>query len=370
MSTETAEIVEKPTDTTTKSTKKTPPTKAKKGKKPNKKITALVLQGGGALGAYEYGVIKALYENSDFNPDIICGVSIGGFSAAVIGGAKDGPVAGLEQLWQMFTAENMPFVPHAMQVLMTMPYNPGMYIPNYSAMANPLSTTNFFDTKPLYNTLNKIIDFDKLNSPEAPNVVITATSIEKGIAEPFNNRMMEITDKHIVASGSLPPSFPMVEIDGNNYWDGGLFSNTPLKPAFKALEQLAEYEDDTEVIMVELFPQVGETPANMADVIERMGSLIFERKVVFDQKLFERTKNNIDFVQVLDKELPKDSPLRQAPAFKQLMGYSKIDKLTVIKYKGEENMLGITDFTEKTIRRRIELGYQDGLAHLATQTVS
>ena len=122
--------------------------------------------------------------------------------------------------------------------------------------------------------------------------------------------------------------------------------------------------------MVELFPQVGETPANMADVIERMGSLIFECKVVFDQKLFERTKNNIDFVQVRDNELPKDSPLRQAPAFKQLMGYSKIDKLTVIKYKGEENMLGITDFTEKTIRRRIELGYQDGLAHLATQTVS
>lgn len=72
-----------------------------------KKATALVLQGGGALGAYEFGVVKALYENSDFAPDIVCGVSIGGFSAAVIGGAKDGPVKGLQQLWDMFTAINI-----------------------------------------------------------------------------------------------------------------------------------------------------------------------------------------------------------------------------------------------------------------------
>lgn len=384
MSTETAEVVAKPTSTTakdgakkstdTKSTGKKSPAKktssASKDKKPNKKVTALVLQGGGALGAYEYGVVKALYENSDFNPDIICGVSIGGFSAAVIGGAKDGPVAGLEQLWEMFTAENIPFVPHPMQVLMTMPYNPGMYVPNYSAMMKPFSTTNFFDTKPLYNTLNKIIDFDKLNSPDAPNVVVTATNVEKGIAEPFNNREMHITDKHIVASGSLPPSFPMVEIDGSNYWDGGLFANTPLRPAFKALEKMATHADDTEVVMIELFPQVGETPQNMSEVMERMGSLIFECKVTFDQKLFDRTKNNIEFVQVLDKELPKDSPLRQAPAFKQLMGYSKIDKLTVIKYEGEENVLGISDFTEKTIKRRIELGYADGLKHVAQNKVT
>ncbi len=328
-----------------------------------KKITALVLQGGGALGAYEHGVVKALYENSDFNPDIICGVSIGGFSAAVIGGAKDGPVAGLDQFWQMFTSHNMPFVPHPMQVLMTMPYNAGMYKPNYSGLFTPYSTTHFFDTTPLYRTLHDIIDFKKLNSMKAPNVVVTATNIKRGLSESFNNREMYITDDHIVASGSLPPSFPMVEIDGDHYWDGGLFSNTPLKPAFKCLEKIGDDDCEREIIMVELFPQEGETPHNIADVIERMGSLIFQSKMVFDHKMFNRTKDYIDMVRVLDEELPEGSSLRETSAFKQLMSYSKIDKLTIIQYTGDENMLGITDFTEKTINRRFELGYEDGLRY-------
>ena len=175
---------------------------------------------------------------------------------------------------------------------------------------------------------------------------------------------MFITDKHVVASGSLPPSFPMVEINGYNYWDGGLFSNTPLKPALKCLEQLDADDDcEREIIMIELFPQQGETPKNMADVIERVGALTFECKIVFDQKMFSRTKNNIELIEAIDKELPADSPLRSTPGFQQLMGYSKIDKLTVIKYTGDENMLGISDFTEKTIERRIDMGYADGLAH-------
>lgn len=336
-------------------------------KSKKKKITALVLQGGGALGAYEYGVVKALYENSDFSPDIICGVSIGGFSSAVIGGAKNGPIAGLEQLWEMFTAHNIPFIPHAMQVLMTAPYNAGMYKPNYSGALTPLSTTHLFDTTPLYRTLNDIIDFDKLNSTSAPHVVVTATNIEKGISEKFDNRSMVLSDKHIVASGSLPPSFPMVKIGDHNYWDGGLFSNTPLKPALKCLEQFGDTDCEREIIMIELFPQAGETPQNMADVTERMGSLIFQCKILFDQKLFDRTSNVIELINALNEELPKDSHLRDTIAFKKLMSYSKIDKLTVIKYSGEESVLGISDFTQKTIERRIKLGYEDGLKHLAEQ---
>lgn len=334
-------------------------------KKAKKKVTALVLQGGGALGAYEYGVVKALYENSDFAPDIVCGVSIGGFSAAVIGGAKDGPVEGLKQLWDMFTAANMPFVPHAMQVLMTIPFNNGMYKPNYAGLMSPLSTTHMCDTSPLYNTLESIIDFDKLNSSDAPNIIISATNIEKGIGEQFNNREIALNTKHIVSSGSLPPSFPMVEIEGNHYWDGGLFSNTPLKPALKALENLGGPNCEKEIIMIELFPQEGETPQNMADVVERVGSLTFESKMIFDQKMFSRIKDYIEFIEGVDKELDKKSALRNSPAFKQLMSYSKIDKLTVIKYAGEENMLGISDFTEKTITSRIEQGYADGLKHLS-----
>jgi len=342
-------------------------TTTKKNKRVKKKITALVLQGGGALGAYEYGVIKALYENSDFNPDIVCGVSIGGFSAAVIGGAKNGPIEGLTQLWNLFTAQKMPFIPHATQVMMSASYNPGMYTPNYSGLATPMSMTHLFDTTPLYHTLNSIIDFDKLHAKDAPNVIISATNVELGTGVQFNNREMTINTKHIVSSGSLPPSFPMVEIDGHHYWDGGLFSNTPLKPALKALEKIASAEDETEIIMIELFPQKSDTPQNMGEVIERVNSLMLECKVTFDQKMFDRTKNSIQFIDILDRELPKDSALRESPTYKQLKSYSEVDKLTVIKYTGKETALGMADFTAQTIEKRIAMGYQDGLNHLANQ---
>jgi NTE family protein len=324
-----------------------------------KKITALVLQGGGALGAYEYGVVKALYEQEDFSPDVICGVSIGAFSAAVIAGSKTGPVDGLKTLWESFTSSNMPFVPHPLQVLMTLPYNAGMYKPSFSGFVNPIGSTHFCDTNPLYQTLEEVIDFDKLNSASAPHVVISATNIATGLLEEFSNKTSDIRTEHIVASGSLPPSFPMTKIDGNHYWDGGLFSNTPLKPAFKCLETIGDEDCEKEVIMVELFPQKGKVPQNMPDVLDRMIEMTFQSKVSFDKKMYQRISDYIDFIKELNEVLPKDSHLRDSPAFKQLMSYSKISKLTMIQHSDSENLLGASDFTEKTINKRIEQGYRD-----------
>lgn len=332
-----------------------------------KKVSALVLQGGGALGAYEYGVLKALFNEGKFTPEIICGVSIGAFSAATIAGAKDGPLNGLEELWRMFTAENIPFMPHSMQVMATIPFNTGMYYPSMRALFAPMNSTHMFDTAPLHKTLNQIIDFKKLNSEDAPHVVIGATNIETGLGELFDNRNIELTTKHIVASGSLPPSFPIVEINGKHYWDGGLFSNTPLKPAIKALEA---YGDDyeKELVVIELFPNAADVPENMPDVVERTLGLILENKLVSDKKLFQQTSESVDLMERLEEELPMDSPIRDYPAFKRLASYSKVDKLTVIRYEGDETVFGMADFTEQTINRRIELGYQDGLKHLKAQT--
>jgi predicted acylesterase/phospholipase RssA len=329
-----------------------------------KKVTALVLQGGGALGAYEFGVVKALYEQKDFSPEVICGVSIGAFSAAVIAGAKEGPVEGLKSLWKLFTTNNIPFVPHPLQVLMTLPYNAGMYKPSLTGYLNPIGSTHFCDTKPLYETLNTIIDFDKLNSPSAPHVVISATNIATGLLEEFSNKTGGIRAEHIVASGSLPPSFPMTKIDDDYYWDGGLFSNTPLKPAFKCLENIGNDDSTKEVIMVELFPQKGKVPKNMPDVFDRMIEMTFQSKVSFDKKMYQRTSDYIDFINELNETLPNDSHLRDAPAFKQLMSYSKISKLTMIQHSEPENLLGASDFTEKTINQRIELGYRDAKQQL------
>ena len=111
---------------------------------------ALVLQGGGALGAYEFGVVKALYEQPNFSPDVISGVSIGAFSAAVLAGSIGDPVEALGSLWDSFTAQNIPLVPHSTQLLMSLSYNAGMYQPNPYAYFTPGLVTHLYDTNLLY----------------------------------------------------------------------------------------------------------------------------------------------------------------------------------------------------------------------------
>ncbi|MEO0442598.1 MAG: patatin-like phospholipase family protein, partial [Pseudomonadota bacterium] len=290
----------------------------------NKNYIALVLQGGGALGAYEYGVLKALYEQNDFSPDIISGVSIGAFSAAVLTGAVGDPVKALGELWKCFTTKSLPLTPQPVQLAMSLMYNQGMYSPNPNAYWNPGMSTHFYNTDLLYTTLNKIIDLDKLNSKQSPHLIITATNIETGQLDLFDNREMDITFEHIVASGSLPPSFPMVDIDDNSYWDGGLFSNTPLKPAFKALEKLGTDKDQREMILVELFAHSGKKPQNMSDVFDRMIEITFECKIRHDSKQYQRINQYVDLMQAIDKELPEDSKLKNEPIYQKLLSYKKI----------------------------------------------
>ena len=330
--------------------------------------TALVLQGGGALGAYEYGVLKALYEQDNFSPDVISGVSIGAFSAAVLTGAIGDPIDALGELWKCFTTKALPLTPQPMQQAMSLSYNQGMYSPNPYAYWNPLLTTHFYNTESLYTTLKKVIDLDKLNSKQSPHLIITATNIETGYLETFDNREMDITFDHIVASGSLPPSFPMIDIDGNSYWDGGLFSNTPLKPAFKALEKLGSDKDQREMILIELFPHAGKKPQNMHDVFDRMIELTFECKLRYDSQQYQRVNQYIDLMRAIDQELPKDSKLKKEPTYQKLMSYKKIHTLSVIKNTSPEPLLGSADFTRKTIERRIQHGYQDGQASLHSNT--
>jgi predicted acylesterase/phospholipase RssA len=335
-----------------------------------KKYTALVLQGGGALGAYEFGVIKALYEQKNFAPDIICGVSIGAFSAAVIAGAKDGPIEGLEKLWKILTNPENPFVSDYTQLLMSLTYNQGMYFPNPKNIFSPLNNTNFYDTSPLFNTLNEIIDFDKLNSETAPHLIMSATNIATGELDIFTNhhKNKKIRVENIVASGSIPPSFPIINIDDNSYWDGAVFSNTPLKPAIKKLEEMGDENCEREIILVELFPKKGNIPQSISEVYNRSFELTFEAKVSYDISQFEKTDNLIDVFASIDKELAGDSDIRKNPTYRKMMNYKKIHKITTIRRTEEDSdagaILGTADFREKTIEKRIKQGYQDAQAQL------
>lgn len=334
------------------------------------KFTALILQGGGALGAYELGAVKALYEQPGFSPDIISGVSIGAFSAAVLAGAKTDPIADLEKLWELLATPDYPFVSDYSQLLMSMAYNKGMYFPNPDNYLAPFQNTHYYNTEPLFKTLSEVIDFDRLNSDTAPKVILTATNIETGRLDKFTNfRDNEsILLDNIVASGSMPPSFPMITIGQNHYWDGGLFSNTPLHPAVELLQHVGNKDSEREIILVDLFPKRGDIPQNMPDVFNRMFELTFESKISFDIKEILKTNRLAALLSDIDKELNTDSPLRQNPLYQEMQNFKKIDKITIIRQTDTDalgEIVGTADFREKTLRNRIKQGYDDAKTQLA-----
>lgn len=326
---------------------------------------ALVLQGGGALGAFEMGAVKALYEQPWFRPDVITGVSIGAISAAVLTGAKAGPVAGLGLLWDRLTIPEIPFLPDPLQLLFAMPSNPGMYRINPEYIWSPAGATSICTTAPLFSTLADLIDLDVLNSPKSPELIVTATNIRTGLIEEFSNRKQTLGFEHIVASGSLPPSFPMTDIGDQSYWDGGLFSNTPLHGAFKSLEKLGTDQDRREIYLVELFPREGEVPRNMNQVSNRMSQIAFESKIRNEIDYYARWNDTIDMIHAIDADLPKDSAVRKTPLFKSLAKARKIDAVHVIRHSEPELLTGGADFTEKSIMRRIAQGYRDTISQLA-----
>ncbi len=316
------------------------------------KYTALVLQGGGALGAYEHGVVQALYAQQGFVPDVITGVSIGAISASILTGAKAGPVEGLNQLWERLIFPDLPLIPDQIQWLFSLPYNRGMYKPNMSAYIAPFTSTNWSDTSPLYETFEALIDKDKLNSPDSPQLVVTAVNVETGQLREFDNRKEALSFEHIAASGSLPPYFPMTQIDGQHYWDGGLFSNTPLRAAINGLECLGDDTSEREIILVELFPQQGELPRNMKEVEDRVTEIKYQNKITFDDQLAHKIGGFIDMVQQIDRELPPDSPVRELEAFQKLKKHKKINKITKFTFAEDHSKTGATDFTRSAIERR------------------
>ena len=332
-----------------------------------KTIEALVLQGGGPLGAFEYGVCKALYEKKGFDPEIICGVSIGAYQAAIIVGCKnDNPVEALGEFWELCSTFENPYLSREMNVKINKYDNPGMYSLNYNMFYNPDNVINQLDYSRLYSTLEKLIDFEKINN-SSQHLVVTATNIESGEIESFDNKSKNpITIDHIVASGSIPPFCPPVEISGSHYWDGALFSNTPLLPAYNKLESYPGSDDEVirELIIIELFPKNGTVPKTMPEVKNRMLQLQFEPKSDDQIESIKQVNSDIDMMNEIDKVLPPDSKIRKMKSYKAKIVQKKIHKFTIIEHTEPEKIGAFSDFSKTTINQRIEEGYRDGLKHL------
>lgn len=344
--------------------------------------TALVLQGGAALGAYEYGAIKYLYETG-IRPQIITGVSIGAFNAGVLGGSDD-PVAALDQLWRHFLSIGglkglvLNHIPSSkLQQIVQLGGVPNVFTLNPSALLFPLtSATSIYDLSPLRKTLEKVIDFDFLNSSKAPHVTVNATDVQSGELKHFDNKKERMTIDHIMASASIAPLGPATEIPNEqgeirHYWDGGFYNNTPLSKALDLLEETADSQQqgvERELIVIELFPKENEhIPENLEQVGDRIVELLGASKMKGDLRLMEKTDQYIDLVQAIDEMIESKQGIsdkagriiRDLPGWKSLRAHKKIDITRRITPRYPLTPLSLLDFSEKAIELRIEAGYKD-----------
>jgi NTE family protein len=321
--------------------------------------TALVLQGGAALGAYEAGVLRALLE-SGRRIDVITGCSIGALMAAIVVGSRGDPVETLRDMWRRFAMPVNPFVPNLFARSVPMPDGRNVYRPNPLWLALPALATHMYETAPLEAALDEWVDFDRLNA-SAVEVIVTAVEVKSGQLVEFSSHRDGLGAKHVVASASLPPVFAATAIDGGEYWDGGLIASTPLRPAINAIERHNQVRRAPlwELVVVDLFTPIDGPPRDFADVMQRAFELVFFGKFQHDLKLFQWMNAELDLMIEVDRALPKSSPVRRHPAYLKLSKHRRVDKLTIIRAADPQALGRPADFSREAIERRMALGYEE-----------
>ncbi len=261
----------------------------------------LVLQGGGALGAYQCGVYEGL-DAAGIEPDWFAGISIGAINAAILAGnAPERRLERLREFWQRISTPALPLPPQVFdwqrQWLDALPkFSPlqaltnsagaltallhgqlGFFVPRmpppYAATPGSNAATSFYSSAPLRATLEGFVDFDRIKHASAPRLTLGAVNVRDGNFVYFDNREIAIGVEHVLASAALPPAFAPVEIDGEFYWDGGLVSNTPLEYVLDSTPRR-----DTLALQVDLWSARGQLPRTLGDVLERQKDIQYSSR--------------------------------------------------------------------------------------------
>ena len=247
---------------------------------------ALVLQGGGALGSYQAGVYEALCTSQD-HPDWVAGVSIGAINAALIAGnAPEKRLERLHEFWDLVSSAPSQQLPSWIAdrallnqwsaSLASLLGIPGFFQPRITPallLGSSAPLLSYYDTSPLKSTLERLVDFDRINAQEM-RLSVGAVNVCTGNAVYFDNTTQRIGPEHIMASGALPPGFPPIEVEGEFYWDGGLVSNTPLQ---YLLDQQPRNEALV-VLQIDLFSAHGPLPCTLSDVMERQKDITYSSR--------------------------------------------------------------------------------------------
>ncbi|SCK57700.1 NTE family protein [Variovorax sp. HW608] len=282
---------------------------------------ALVLQGGGALGAYQAGVYAGVFERHR-SLDWVAGVSIGAINAALIAGnAPEMRVQRLREFWDLVSSGPAQRVP-AWWAFDRSSFNqwsatsaavfgvPGFFEPRRSPsllLGGAAPLLSYYDTAPLKSTLERLVDFDRINH-DSVRFSVGAVNVRTGNSIYFDNRTQRIGPEHIMASGALPPGFAPVHIDGEDYWDGGIVSNTPLQYVLDAHPR----SEPLMVLQVDLFSAHGIMPRTLAETLERQKDITYSSRTRMNT---DALASNMNLQQALADLLTKLPPgLRDDPS--------------------------------------------------------
>jgi NTE family protein len=342
----------------------------------------LILQGGGALGAYECGVYQALAPHLD-NLAVVAGTSIGAVNASLIAKhyhQEDRGVAALTCFWtEVLANPSFPFfpLPGAFQrwnaawtsILFGNPHWFTQRMEGWDALF-PHANPSFSSSQPMQQTLTHHFGAYGPDKRE-PRLLVTAVDIEAGTVVAFDSAKQPITAEHVVACGSLPPGYPAKEVAGKFYWDGGLWSNTPLSEILNVLQAgpATELSPEYQVYLVDVFPSQGEVPQNTLDVSRRMVEIVYADKATYDKKAAEWVNRYLSLLRDLEsweQELPLAVQKRLAQEYERICDLDKraILHITHIKRSAlpyEEISSGI-DFSPERIKQLMAQGYTDASA--------
>jgi NTE family protein len=298
----------------------------------------LVLQGGGALGAYQAGVYEGLGE-ADFRPDWIAGVSIGAINAALIAGnAREERLSHLRAFWDMVSAGvpfnlDMPdstarsFLSEAAAAWTATTGVAGFFKPRLPpAVFYPPGAPealSYYDTAPLRATLEKLVDFDRINAKEM-QLSLGAVNVRTGQLVYFDNTKQRIGPEHVMASGALPPGFPPIEIEGEHYWDGGVVSNTPLQYVMQSTTK-----DDLLIFQVDLFNAHGPMPRTILEAGEREKDIRYASRTEHNTEMDMKIHTAKVALRSLLAALPAD--LRNSPDAALLGDLTYENAVTLVK---------------------------------------
>jgi NTE family protein len=341
-------------------------TSSKRGKSASSSVgqIVLVLQGGGALGAFQCGVYQALHE-ARTEPDWVIGTSIGAINGGLIAGnPPQQRLPALEAFWQQVTLREMgswplPGLSSALNDMAVMARGiAGFFVPNPGSWLGALAPVglecaSYYDTAPLRETLAGLIDVDLLNAG-APRLTVGAVNVRTATMRYFDSQQDALGLDHILASGALPPAFPAVRIGGQSYWDGGIYSNTPIEAVLDDHPRR-----DSLIFAVNVWHGQGAEPTTIAQVMGRQKDIQYASRARSHIARQQQIHHLRHVIRELEKLLPEE--LRESAETEALTAYGchtimHVAMLTPPLLEGE----GVTkdiDFSAFGIATRHAAGY-------------